>query len=182
MNDRSLKTEAPKGWLKGGSKPADYEMGVDARVKHQGKPCAHIKFIGTRAKGFGTLMQVFGADNHRGKRLRMSAWMKTEKAEAALWMRVDGQNNEILDFDNMENRPIKGTTDWKEYEIVLDVPKAARLICFGAILAAKGQVWMNGFRFETADKNVAVTSMFPLNRSVEKKTHPKKPVNLDFTG
>lgn len=127
-------------------------------------------------------MQVFQADDHRGKRLRMSAWIRTEKAQAALWMRVDGLNDQILDFDNMENRSIKGTTDWKEYEVVLDVPKAARLICFGAIHAGKGQVWLSDFRFENVGKNVQVTSLFPLSRSGEKATCPKKPSNLDFTG
>jgi len=41
--------------------------------------------------GFGTLMQDFRADHYQGKRVRFSAFVKTEAAQdwAGLWMRVD---------------------------------------------------------------------------------------------
>ena len=40
-------------------------------------------------------------------------------------MRVDGGDGQILSFDNMHSRPIKGTKDWKQYQITLDVPDGA---------------------------------------------------------
>lgn len=39
-----------------------------------------------------------------------------------MWMRVDNKFDDVLQFDNMNNRPITGTTNWNRYEIILDVP------------------------------------------------------------
>ena len=82
-----------------------------------------------RPTGFGALSQFIRADDYRGKRVRFSAYVKTHDVSAAssgagLWMRVDG-NGGILAFDNMQNRPIMGTTDWKLVSVVLDVPNDA---------------------------------------------------------
>ena len=38
-------------------------------------------------------------------------------------------------FDNMRNRPIKGSTDWTMYEIILDVPENSYSMNFGILLA-----------------------------------------------
>jgi hypothetical protein len=103
--------DAPQGWRHTGSRPQDYEMGIDTTVKHGGKASAHIKFIGSSTGGFGNLMQTFRADDYRGKRVRMSAWLKTADANTAnLWMRVDGAKVGF-GFDNMHNRAVKGTTE-----------------------------------------------------------------------
>lgn len=71
--------------------------------------------MGDEAKGFGTLTQWFRADEYRGKRLRMTAYVRTSGVErwAGLWMRIDGKEKTGLAFDNMMRRPVKGTTDWK---------------------------------------------------------------------
>lgn len=42
-----------------------------------------------------------------------------------LWFRVDGTTGKSLSFDNMQDRAVKGTTEWARYEIVLDVPEGA---------------------------------------------------------
>jgi hypothetical protein len=177
----SSQVRVPDGWHTGGRRPDNYEMGIDSRVKHEGKPCARIKFVGSDTKSFGTLAQTFKANDYRGKRLRLSAWIKTRKAEAAcLWMRVDGPNGQILGFDNMENRPITGSKDWKKHDLILDVPKAARHIAFGALVGGEGQAWISGFRFETVNYDVPVTNMLPFGRKDDKPVYPKQPVNLDF--
>ena len=41
---------------------------------------------------------------------------------AALWMRVDG-GGKVIKFDNMEDRPVKGTTEWKRCSVVLTHPR-----------------------------------------------------------
>ena len=172
----------PKGWFKAGSHPKNYEMSVDTAVKHNGKASAHIKFIGgDKAEGFGTLMQAFTADDYHGKRLRMSAWMKTENADSAqLWMRLDGENR-MLGFDNMDNRAVKGTADWKRYEIILDVPEKTVNIAFGALVAGKGQAWVDDFQFEVVGKDVPTTNMLP-PEEMNKEQEQKQPVNLNFEG
>jgi hypothetical protein len=74
-----------------------------------------LKSIVSKADGFGTLMQTFKADSFRTKRIRFSGYVRSKEVMdwAGLWLRVDGSNGgEMLAFDNMQDRPIKGTTDW----------------------------------------------------------------------
>src|SRR5712691_7388604 len=84
--------------------------------------------------------------------------MKTENAESAnLWMRLDGEKR-TLGFDNMGNRAVTGTTEWKRYEITLDVPENAANIAFGSFVAGKGQAWVDDFQVEVVGKDVPSTN------------------------
>jgi hypothetical protein len=60
----------------------------------------------------------------------------------------------------MGNRPIKRTTDWTEYSIVLDVPKKATNMLYGVLLTGGGKVWFDNLNFEIVDKNTPVTDMY----------------------
>ena len=74
-------------------------------------------------------------------------------------MRVDGpEEGKSLRFDNMQSRPIKGTTDWHQYEVVLDVPSESVNIAFGILLYGKGQAWLSDVQFDEVGLEVAVTS------------------------
>ena len=175
MNNRSAKTimiaclalgatlavgdEIPKGWFRAGNRPGDYEMSLDHSVVHSGKASAYLKSIVSEAPGFGTLMQTFKADTFCGKRIRLSGCVRSKDVTdwAGLWMRVDGSQKEMLAFDNMQNRPVKGTTDWTKYEIVLDVPNQAQEVAFGLLLSGRGQVWMDDLNFEVVGKDVPTT-------------------------
>ena len=77
-----------------------------------------------------------------------------------LWLRIDGADptDLPLDFDNMESRPVKGTSDWKKYEIVLDVAPEAQEIVYGFLLAGKGQLWADDLQLEAVGKEAAKTS------------------------
>jgi len=169
--------ETPKGWFPAGSHPKDYEMSIDRDVSRSGKASASLKSIVPETGGFGTLMQTFKADAFRGKRVRMSGYVKSREVKdwAGLWMRIDGsKSDEMLGFDNMQDRPIKGTTDWAKYEIVLDVPEQSGGIAFGILLGGRGQVWMDDLKFEVVGKDVATTG----GKAAEGIT--KGPTNLDF--
>ncbi len=78
-------------------------------------------------------MQSISAENYLDKRLRLSGFIKSKDVNgwSGMWMRIDGDNGKQLGFDNMQTRPIKGTTDWKQYEIVLDVPANSKTINYG---------------------------------------------------
>src|SRR5207249_4899818 len=68
----------PRGWYLAGSKPADYAASVDPQAMYNGHPSACLKAQKPAAEGFGTLMQDFRAQKYAGKRLRLSAFAKTE--------------------------------------------------------------------------------------------------------
>jgi len=110
-------TKTPSGWYAAGSNPSEYEMGIDNSIFQNGQACAYIKSKSPKENQFGTLMQTISAENYLGKRLMLSGYIKSEdvKVWSGMWMRIDGENNRQLGFDNMQDRAIKGTTDWKKY-------------------------------------------------------------------
>jgi len=167
----------PKGWSLVGSAPNAYQASVDTTGGRNGGPCARLDLVGDPESGFGTLMQSFRADRYQGTRLRMSAYAKSRDVEqwAGLWMRVDGRRgSRPLAFDNMSERPIKGTSDWAQYATVLDVPEESSLIAFGALLRGAGQIWVGDFAFEEVDESVPVT------RGHWHDQIPDEPSNLGF--
>jgi len=168
------RAEVPRGWFLAGSKPSEFEAGVDPGQAYQGHRSAYLKSKQLSVDGFGTLMQQFTAEQYLGKRVRLSGVVKSQEVAewAGLWLRVD-KGKEMVAFDNMQDRAIKGRTDWRRYEVVLDVPKDASGIALGILLTGTGEVWLNGARFEVVGPDVAVTG------SSNAKT-PDKPVNLDF--
>jgi len=169
--------DMPKDWFAAGSDPKSYDMGIDKGAGQDGKNAATIKSTAKKIKGFGTLMQDCLPDKYLGKRVRMSGYMKSQNVDdwAGFWFRVDqAGSDQSLAFDNMQDRAIKGTTDWKKYEIVLDVPLKASNLAYGALLAGTGQIWFSNITFEIVDNSVAT------NDKPSKFMPLAAPSNLDF--
>jgi hypothetical protein len=150
------------GWWRAGSNPAGYLVGIDRAVRHRGRASARLKSNGESPTGFGSLMQMSSADEYRGRRVRMSAWVRSEKVvgPSGLWMRVDGPSGDAtrpLAVDTMKDRGIVGTRDWQKYEIVLDVPTESVDIAFGAHLSGGGTLWIDDVQFEGVNEGVPVT-------------------------
>ncbi len=174
-----LSFDLPRGWIKAGSAPDKYAMETDEKEMHEGRKAATIRSLETGIKGFGTLMQQIDAGAYRGKRLRMTGWMKTAgvTGRAGFWLRVDQLGTTAAAaFDNMNDRPVKGTTNWTKYEIVLDVAVSASVIAFGVMLSADGQVWTDNLTFEVVDAAVPVTG----TSAAKPYILSTKPVNLNF--
>ncbi|GAQ19030.1 transcriptional regulator [Oceanobacillus picturae] len=172
----TTKSNAPTGWIMTGESPFDYETGLDNRTVHSGNHSAYLKSKDEKARSFATLMQQIKSDQYRGERVRFSAFVKSTdvKEAAGLWMRVDHSSGEVLAFDNMMNRPIKGTNEWNHFSIVLDIPVKSEVIAFGVLLNGPGQVWMDKLGFEIVDDSVPVTEQ----SSTEGLSN--EPVNLNF--
>jgi uncharacterized protein (TIGR02246 family) len=178
----------PAGWIRTPLGTAErYSMTVDTVVKRSGSASASLAFACGATDGFGSLAQAIAADDYHGKRVRLSGWLKTENAqEAGLWMRLDGEKR-LLGFDNMMPRAVKGTTDWNQYEVVLNVPPETVNILFGTLLAGTGRVWVDDIKLEVVGKEVPVTNLLSAaemqtetpNRMSKKKEN-KQPANLGF--
>jgi hypothetical protein len=80
----------------------------------------------------------------------------------------------MLAFDNMQSRPIKASTDWTKYDVVLDVPEQAEQISFGLLLTGRGETWVDDMKFEVVGKDVPTTGA-----SLTGKV-PEAPTNLGF--
>ena len=174
-----LSFDLPKDWFKAGDKPGSYDMGIEKGAGLDGKNAATIKSVDKKINGFGTLMQECEPGHFLGKRVKMSAYVKSEnvKDSVGLWFRVDQANSkQPLSFDNMQNRSIKGTTDWAKYEIILDVPVNASMLAYGALISGTGQIWFNNITFEVVDNTVKTTGYI----NSEQSKIQIEPMNLNF--
>src|SRR4051812_18831177 len=99
-----LSFDLPTGWYKAGSESKSYDMGIDKGAGPDHSNAATIKSTANQINGFGTLMQDCLPDKFSGRRIRMTALVKSKDVEnkAGLWLRVDKANStDRLAFDNM---------------------------------------------------------------------------------
>ena len=170
-----------KGWGITGSRGDAYSVEVSAEA-YGGKPVARMWRSGDGADGFGAMFQVFKPDAYRGKRVQLSAALRTVDVtgRAALCFRVDGSESHglgrYLAFDNLEARPpVSGTTDWTRYACVLDVPEEATALFISNLLSGRGEFFWADVRFEVVDDSVPVTDM------QARYALKAAPTNLDFS-
>ena len=168
--------DIPNGWLLGGSNPLDYAVGVDLGEQVSGYASAYLKATSSNPVGYVTLMQNFKANNYRAQRIKLSAYIKTRYVGgwAALWMRVNDTNGKPLSFDDMRDRPLMGSSEWTEIDIVLDIPPISDEISFGILLQGRGQIWIDNVKFTIVNDDVPVTDV------LKDKTENYSPKNLDF--
>jgi hypothetical protein len=165
-------THPPKGWYAGGY--PRYSIGVDQSVFHGGRASAYIKSVVPRSNAFGSLGQRISSEAYAGKRVRLGAFMKIQdvKDSATLWLRADASLGVIRALANLNDKP-NGTSDWRFYELVIDIPSGTQLIMFGAMLLGPGELWVDDFVLEVVDSSVAATTAAfePVNLQLEPGRH-----------
>lgn len=152
----------PAGWFVGGSSPKDYA--VSALPKGAcGEKAARLASANPQPTGSVAVMQLFQAEKYRGMRLRLSATVATKDVAgwAGLWMRVDGADKQTLAFDNMQDRPLTGTTPCAPAQVVLDVPPDAQRIALGLVLEGAGSAELSHVDLEAVDDTVPTTGAAP---------------------
>lgn len=153
----------PLNWQTFGSK--DYLFSIDSTVAQDGKNSALIQYNGEapdyKACSF-TIPEKF-----EGEKIKLTGYLKTENVTdgwAGLWMRIDPE----VSFDNMQKTGVKGTTDWKKYEITLNLnPEKAKQIVVGGLLVGKGKVWIDNLEITIDGKTLAkapLKKMFPAEK------------------
>jgi serine/threonine protein kinase len=175
----SADKELPAGWDRGGWNPTVFEIRTDREVVHRGRASGCIFARNGEEGDWATLVQTIRADRFRGRRVRLSAFLRSENVweGAALWMSIDGIDGRLA-FDGMKNRLVRGTTDWRRYEIVLDVPEESTALSFGLLLigGSRGKAWIDDVTLEMVSNDEPVTEAeYAPARNVPKI--PALPVN-----
>lgn len=146
----------PAGWLQTG----DARTCQGRVVSASSAPSANVFSLDCQpgTAGFSTLMQQVAGTDYAGKRVRLSAQLRAEQLAAwgGLWMRADSGQRATA-FDNMYNRPLRGSFGWQPAEVVLDIPADATTLSFGFLLHGAGQLQATQFKLEVVANNVAVT-------------------------
>lgn len=152
-----LSFRVPPEWHNTGSAANKYAMGVDSTIASN---TFTIQSSYKHIHGYGTLMQYYSADAYSGKRIKMSGMMKSinVKKRAGFWMQVQPIDSSTpVAFDNMHRRPVKGSTNWQRYEIVLDVPEDVDYIAMGALLSGTGKIWFKDINIEVVSTSTPTT-------------------------
>lgn len=130
---------------------------------------ADVKALASRAVGGGdhawtTATGAFPAGVARGKKLRFSAWIRTEDVTgwAGAWWRCDTPAG-VNGFNNMQDQGITGTTAWTRRQFTLDVPADTENINFGFILAGGGAAWFDGVEIELDGEPYDNPALFSLD-------------------
>lgn len=149
-------THKPTGWWAGSQ--GGYQAVADSVTRYEGRYSLRIKSNGEDRpeKAFGVATQRIPV-TFRGKTLKLTAFAKTENVQngfAGLWLRIDGAQG-ALDFDNMNKRPIQGSTGWQQYTITLPLSDDAQAIFFGGLMPATGTLWLDKFELTVDDKPIS---------------------------
>jgi hypothetical protein len=166
------------GWHKTGSKPDSYNTGLDLKVSKTGQKSAFIESIDNNIDGFATIVQACDAKRFLGTTIKMTGYIKSENVAewAGMWLRIDSKTEtETLGFDNMQDRPVTGTSDWTKCEIVMGVSPESGSLKYGALLSGVGKIWFDNVSFEILDNDNRV---IPADSTASE--FPEKPENLDF--
>jgi hypothetical protein len=163
------------GWFLAGNAPQSYAIGLDDTDFISGSSSAILESTEQSIDGFGTLMQTSSPQDFLGKKVKMSAYIKSEniKNVAGMWLRIDAKNSKInLGFDNMRDRPIVGTNKWEKYEIIMNVPEESNSLNYGILLNGVGKVWFDNLTFEIVGE---------IDDNISKEDGKlKRPSNTDF--
>ncbi len=68
----------------------------------------------------------------------MKRWFMAGSQSGDYEERIDGPESKSLGFDNMQNRPIKGTTDWQEIPGCPECASGKRPCCLRHSIDRKG--------------------------------------------
>ena len=153
----------PDGWFTGSRCP-EYAAGLLPPVQaYGGDRVLRLRLRADgRPGGFGTIMRSIDAAPYRGRRVRFSATLRGRgiTGRAGVWLRADTAEGDSSAFDNMDDRPLRGSTGWTQAANVLDVAEDATLVNFGVLLTGAGAVDLARPRFEVVDTDVPVTRLW----------------------
>lgn len=143
----------PEGWFSiQHAGDLSYTFRLDDAVRHQGARSVRIDNVGPEP--FGSIYQQLPATAYRGKRLRFSAWLRTENVRGSatggggVLILQAMQSGAPLAWNHMKDKAVAGSTEWKRYQIELDVPAGADQLEVGAMLHGPGKLWLDDAMLE----------------------------------
>lgn len=142
----------PSGWQRQAALGADRACtaGIETPLGSRLRRSLTVECART-TDGSMSVIQTIAADEYRGKRMRFAARVRADKVRgwSGLFMRVNSPDARVIAFDDISTRPLRGTLDWRDVQVILDIEPAAATISFGLRLSeGAGQVWAEGLRFE----------------------------------
>ena len=151
----SYSGDLPDGWYQfKKSSDSKIETGTDENIFYSKPNSFYLK--STSGRG-GNINQKIKGTQYAGKRIKLSAYLKSENVVdnnntrygVQLWA-YSYSDSDLYMTSSAGN--IKGTTDWKKYTIVFDVPKNTPSITYGLSVSGQGLAWIDSISWEVVDK------------------------------
>lgn len=136
--------EAQKEWLLFGSHPANYDYKLDSQETYHSPQSWLLEGKPAELLGFGELKRLEPSARFAGKKVKLSAYIKTNGIEqwAGLSLTApNGVNRQTA--ANTARLPISGDTGWHYYELELEVPENSLGLAYGLTLVGPGRVWFD---------------------------------------
>lgn len=131
-----------------------YRLLADSVTKHSGRYSTKIFSTSTKADYGGCYLQI--PLPVKGKNITLRGFLKTENVNngyARLFMALIN-DSAVLRYDNMEERGLSGTSDWKEFSISLDLVDGVTKITLGAFVTGPGILWVDDLSLMIDDKKI----------------------------
>lgn len=145
----------PSGWIIPSSD--QYKMSIDTTEKFEGNHSIKISFVGDQPAGTGLMFRL--PHNYNGQELTLSGYLKTDKITdgiASLLISIPKVN-----FVNMEEQKVSGTSDWKKYEVSIQLdPAKTKDIFVGGMLSGKGTLWLDDLTVSIDGKPLSEAQIF----------------------
>ena len=147
----------PEKWSRFASNKG-YKVTADSLVRHSGRRSLRMELLDTTgASRFACVSSTVPAV-YEGKQIELRAWVKIENVSEfmGLMLRIDNEDNDVLAFENLQQKRINGSKDWALYSVKLKLPKDAVTIFAGPILAGTGKLWIDDVRILIDGKDLSI--------------------------
>ncbi len=181
----TLSFELPsKGWFVGwGGAPKETHF-IDSTTVHGGRYAARMERDAHSASSFSTATSSIPI-TFKGETIELRGWLRTRDVSggwAGLWMRLDSDAQAALQFDNMKDTGITGTTEWQEYRISFPLDVRATTVTFGAMVVGQGVIWADDLTFFVDGKPMAeAPALIRVEDTVEKDHEFDRGSRVDVT-
>jgi hypothetical protein len=130
------------------SRVAGYSAEWRSEGCHGGKGCAVI-IAGPRADEdvVGMLSQRLEAEDYRGKKMRLRAWVRIEEGDRGSRVRIGIMTDGEKEADFINRRGVS-SAEWTQTEIEGKIPFRADEIHLTFSMTGKGKVWIDDVTFE----------------------------------
>lgn len=142
----------PSGWTPTTNmRGSAYRTEVCREEPKEGRQCVRIRGVEGKRYGeaYGGLSQRIDATSFQGRKVRLRAAIRVAgdgaSSGARLWLRVPATSKDPakeLFYDGMKDGAIT-SRDWREYEVIGDVPADASSLEFGVAFEGTGSAWVD---------------------------------------
>lgn len=105
---------------------------------------------------FGNFHATLSLAHLQGKELELKAIIKTKAVtrHAGIWVEAFSANDSLLLSADSYADPVRGTKEWQEVSLHMQLPEGVDRIHFGGQLAGKGTAWFDDFEIRIDNRKV----------------------------